>query len=186
VAAADEERHAPARAMYYRYVTGWRCHDPVGAEFLMDGRLFCYALPSDAGVTCLAVSVPLEDHEGSRGDAAGLLERTFSNNPQTGERLAKAEWASGVFAGLPADSVWRVACGPGWALVGDAGTSQDPWAGLGMDTAARQAEAFAEAFVGDDWATAYPALRRERTYAGYAETTRLAPDLRQLLDAPPE
>jgi flavin-dependent dehydrogenase len=68
--------------------------------------------------------------------------------------------------------------------VGDAGTAQDPWTGLGMDTAARQAEAFAEAFLEDaeDWPSGYERRRRERTYAGFAETTRLAPDLRQILD----
>jgi flavin-dependent dehydrogenase len=92
-------------------------------------------------------------------------------------------WASGVFIGPPADSVWRQGSGPGWALVGDAGTAQDPWAGLGMDTAARQAEAFAEAYTAspDAWNTAYDERRRERTYADFEETTRLAPDLRQLL-----
>jgi hypothetical protein len=52
-----------------------------------------------------------------------------------------------------------------------------------MDTAARQAEAFAEAFSNspNDWAVPYERLRRERTYAGFEETTRLAPDLRQLV-----
>lgn len=50
-----------------------------------------------------------------------------------------------------------------------------------MDTAARQAEAFVEAFCGDAWTTTYPELRRERTYSGYAQVTRLAPDLRQLI-----
>ena len=88
-----------------------------------------------------------------------------------------------MFTGLPSDSVWREGSGPGWALVGDAGTAQDPWAGLGMDTAARQAEAFSEAFSTspDAWNTAYDGLRRERTYPDFEETTRLAPDLRKLL-----
>jgi 2-polyprenyl-6-methoxyphenol hydroxylase-like FAD-dependent oxidoreductase len=181
VGAGDEERHAPARAMYYRYATGWRSPGPVGAEFLLDGRNFCYALPSDGGVACLAVSVPVDVHELAKGDAAGVLERTLGANPQTADRMADIEWASGAFTGLPADSVWRTACGPGWALVGDAGTAQDPFAGLGMDTAARQAEAFVEAFLTDAWEIAYAQLRHDRTYAGFAETTRLAPDLRQLV-----
>jgi hypothetical protein len=53
-----------------------------------------------------------------------------------------------------------------------------------MDTAARQAEAFAEAFTTSpgSWLTPYARLRDERTYAGFAETTRLAPDLRLLLE----
>jgi flavin-dependent dehydrogenase len=183
VGARDEERHAPARGMYYRYVTGWRSPDAVGPEFVLHGDGFSYVFPSDAGVACLAVSIPVAEHAQAGDDPAGHLERTFRTNPQTADRMGAAAWASGVFTGLPADSVWREGSGPGWALVGDAGTAQDPWAGLGMDTAARQAEAFAEAFTTsrDAWNTAYDGLRRERTYPDFEETTRLAPDLRKLL-----
>jgi flavin-dependent dehydrogenase len=181
VAAVEEENHPPARAMHYRYATGWRSPDPVGPEFLLDGPNFCYVFPSDAGIACLVVSVPVEDYPRTRSDTAGFLEQTFLTNPRTADRMQRVDWVSGVFTGLPRHSVWRAACGPGWALVGDAGTVQDPWAGLGMDTAARQAEAFAEAFAGESWRTVYPVLRRERTYPGFEETTRLAPDLRQLL-----
>ena len=95
------------------------------------------------------------------------------------------DWTSAAYTGIPMDSVWREACGPGWALVGDSGSSQDPWAGLGMDSAARQAEAFAEAYAGGDWQATYSRLRHERTYAGWASTSRLAPDLRQILEGDP-
>ena len=190
VGAGDEERHTPARAMYYRYAKGWRSPDEVGPEFILDGNLFAYVFPSDGDVVCLAVSIPLADYAhadaDSNGDgdgAAGRLERIFRANPRTADRLDAVEWVSGAFTGLPADSVWRQGSGPGWALVGDAGTAQDPWAGLGMDTAARQAEAFGEAFAAspDAWSATYDRLRRERTYAGFAETTDLAPDLRRLV-----
>jgi hypothetical protein len=52
-----------------------------------------------------------------------------------------------------------------------------------MDTAARQAEAFAEAYVdhGEAVASAYAELRRERTLAGYEVATRFAPDIRAML-----
>ncbi len=188
VGAGDEERHTPARAMYYRYAKGWRSPDEVGPEFILDGNLFAYVFPSDGDVVCLAVSIPLADYAHADADsdgdgAAGRLERIFRANPRTADRLDAVEWVSGAFTGLPADSVWRQGSGPGWALVGDAGTAQDPWAGLGMDTAARQAEAFGEAFAAspDAWSATYDRLRRERTYAGFAETTDLAPDLRRLV-----
>lgn len=183
VEAADEERHPPARAMYYRYATGWRSPAAVGPEFLLDGDHFAYVFPSDAGIACLAVSVPLAQHALSHGDPGAHLLETFRRNPQTADRIADVAWASRVYTGVPADSVWRESGGPGWVLVGDAGTAQDPWAGLGMDTAARQAEAFVEAFTAspDDWRGSYAQLRYARTYQGYEETTRLAKDLRKLL-----
>lgn len=183
VRAASVERAPAARALYYRYVTGWRSPDAVGPEFALDGDAFLYAFPSDEGLTCLAVSVPTNDHAQAGRDPGARLQHAFHQNPRTTDRLQHVEWVSRVFVGQPADSVWRAAYGPGWALVGDAATCQDPWAGLGMDTAARQAEAFAEAFTTspETWGTVYESLRHERTHEGYAQTTRLAPDLRQLI-----
>lgn len=183
VGAATRESWPPARALYYRYAAGWRSPDEVGPEFLFCGDHLCYVFPSDGGVACLAVSIPAHDHRGRPDSAGGLLEQEFRMNAPTAERMRVVTWVSGVYIGLPAQSAWRTGCGPGWALVGDAGTTQDPWAGLGMDTAARQAEAFAEAFVDapDDWHDTYLRLRRQRTYDSFAETARLAPDLRQTL-----
>lgn len=183
VGAVDVERHPPARAMYYRYATGWRSQTTVGPEFALYGDEFSYVFPGDAGIACLAVSVPVAQHELSHRDPAGHLTRAVRRNPHMVDRLASIAWASGAYTGLPADSVWRAPAGPGWVLVGDAGTAQDPWAGLGMDTAARQAEAFVEAFTAspEDWHGPYERLRRERTYPGFEETTRLAIDLRKLL-----
>ncbi len=179
--AREEERHPAARAMYYRYAAGWLSQDPPGPEFLLHGDHFSYAFPSDDGQVCLAVSIPASHHD-DRIDAAGFLEHSFGTHAQTAGRMGGIAWTSAAYTGIPTDGVWREGSGPGWALVGDSGTSQDPWAGLGMDTAARQAEAFAEAYAGGDWEATYPVLRRERTYDGFAATTRLAPDLRQLLD----
>ena len=183
IGAADEERHPPARAMYYRYATGWRSPVQVGPEFALDGDDFFYVLPSDAAVACISVSVPVAQHEISHADTAGRLTETFRSNPQTADRIHDVTWVSECYTGVPSDSVWREPAGRGWALVGDAGTMQDPWAGFGMDTAARQAEAFVEAFTAspDDWEQSYARLRRERTYTAFAEATRLAPDLRQML-----
>ena len=187
VRAADVERHRPARAMYYRYATDWPRpegvgHGEAGPEFLLDGPDFAYAFPSDGGTTCLAVSLPATSHRsGPRPEVA--LQRRFRSNARTAERLNTLSWASRTYVGAPADSVWRESAGPGWALVGDAATSQDPWAGHGMDSAASQAEAFVEAFTSNQgaWQNTYETLRRQRTYASFKETALLAPDLRQLI-----
>jgi flavin-dependent dehydrogenase len=182
--AGDVERHPPARAMYYRYASGWRSPEEVGPEFSLVGAELAYVFPSDGGLACIAVSIPVADHELSRTDPARHVDARLRAHPTLAGRAEDLTWTSGVFVGLPADSVWRQAAGDGWALVGDAGTAQDPWAGLGMDTAARQAEAFAEAFAHDhaDWPAAYTRLRAERTLDGFRQTTRYAPDLRAMLD----
>jgi flavin-dependent dehydrogenase len=181
--APDEKTFAPARAMYYRYAAGWRVQDPVGPEFLLAGDRFAYAFPSDAGLACLTVSVRLAEHESTGASPMEILEQTFAGNPQTAARMGALEWVGKPFVGLPSTSYWRRSAGAGWALVGDAGTHQDPWSGRGMDTAALQAEAFAEAFDGtpDGWNEPYEELRRSRTYDDFFSTSLLAPDLRRVI-----
>ncbi|MDH5521184.1 MAG: hypothetical protein OEZ14_11710, partial [Acidimicrobiia bacterium] len=45
---------------------------------------------------------------------------------------------------------FRQACGPGWALVGDAGYFKDPAAAHGISDAVRDAELLSEAILGGD------------------------------------
>jgi flavin-dependent dehydrogenase len=184
VGAADVVRHPAARAMYFRYGTGWtgRDHDPA-PEFSLVGNELAYAFPCDGGLVCVAVSVPVTAHEAARGDVAGYAMGRLACHPAMAGRLHHVEWSGRVRIGLPADSVLRTAAGPGWALVGDAGTSQDPWAGFGMDTAARQAAAFVECLVDrpDDWWTHYPAARDAVTRDAFDVASRHAPDLRTML-----
>jgi flavin-dependent dehydrogenase len=184
VGAQEDERHPAARAMYYRYATGWRSPAEVGAEFSLVGDEFAYVFPSDGGLFCIALSLPVADHEAHGHDPAGHLDRRLEQHPSLADRIGLAMWSGKAFTGRPADSVLRHASGPGWALVGDAGTGQDPFAGFGMDTAARQAEAFAEAFTehAADWERTYDRFRRERTLDGYEFATRFAPDVRAMLD----
>lgn len=182
VDAADEQRHPAARAMYYRYATGWRSPDEIGPEFSLVDDDLAYVFPSDGGIACVALSITVRDYESSRDDAAGHLDRRLRAHAALADRLDRLTWVSGLFVGLPAESYRKVAAGPGWALVGDAGTGQDPWAGLGMDAASRQAEAFAEAFVSDPAGTGdYARLREERTLQDFEYATRFAPDLRQMV-----
>jgi flavin-dependent dehydrogenase len=183
VEAPDDERHPAARAMYYRYAAGWQSPPELGAEFSLVGDEFAYVFPSDGDVACIAVSVPLAEHQERGADHAADLDRRLDGHRSLAGRARDLTWVGGVFTGLPADTVLRRAAGPGWALVGDAGTGQDPWAGMGMDTAARQAEVLAQTFSDDHdgFEAAYAVGRRERTLAGYEFATRFAPDIRAML-----
>lgn len=188
VGARDLVRHPAARAMYFRYGSGWVGHGPdAAAEFSLAGDELAYAFPCDAGLVCVAVSVPLAAHEAHGRDAQAYAMERLSHHPWLAGRLAHVSWTGRVRTGLPADSVLREAAGPGWALVGDAGTGQDPWAGLGMDTAARQARALVDSLLArpDDWWLAYPAARDAVTREAFDFASRHAPDLRTMLSATP-
>src|SRR5688500_3894778 len=132
--------------MYYMYVTVWTGPDggpPDGPEFSLMGNEMVYVFPSDGDTACVALSAPLSDYAEARTDPPRFFATRLEQHRGLWSRLVDVTDATPLFLGLPNDSVVRTGAGPGWALVGDAGTHQDPWSGFGMDTAARQAEALA-------------------------------------------
>jgi flavin-dependent dehydrogenase len=188
VGALDERREPPARVLYYRYVSGWESlhggpHD--APEFSLNGDELAYAFPSDGELTCMALSIPVATFADVRHDAANFFDARLRRHGAFADRMSRTTRAGRLFAGPPTDSYVRQAAGAGWALVGDAGTHQDPWSGEGMDTAARQAAALARTWRRGDgpdgWVDDYPRARDSVTLDTFEETTRLAADLRQLL-----
>ena len=151
VAAEVEQQAPPLRALYYRYLAGFASPGggaPDAAEFSLLGDEIAYVFPSDAGLTCVAVSVNLDTFARLRRDLdAGYAER-IDRHRGLAPRVAAAEPAGRLAGCGPERSYVRVPHGPGWALVGDAGMHQDPWSGEGMDMAGVHATFLAEAIVG--------------------------------------
>jgi flavin-dependent dehydrogenase len=181
-------RTEPAtRAMYFRYMRGYAGADAngPGPEFSFQGDELVYAFPSDAGITCIAISVNLTSFERFRsGPEPAFTERVLAH-PGIAPRFEQATAASRILASGPKDAIVRAASGPGWALVGDAALHQDPWTGLGMDNAAVHAGYLAEAI--DTWlggsvseADALETYRRRRddhAMDGFAFTATAGRDL---------
>ena len=181
VSAGDVRRHDGCRVMYYRYVTGWVAPDggrPEMPEFSLVGNALAYVFPSDHGTACVAVTVPADS-----GTSAGDYDSLIGAHPGLRGRAQRAEPIGRVVVGASRDNVVLDAAGPGWALVGDAGTYQDPWSGRGMDTAARQAAALAATLTDDPagWNADYAQARDGVTLERFDTTVRLAPDLRRML-----
>jgi flavin-dependent dehydrogenase len=186
-----EHETPPYRALYYRYVTGFLGPDgskPDAPEFSQLGDELAYIFPSDAGLTCVALSVNLETFRWLRKDLATRYAERIARHRGLAARVASAQ-ANGRLSGRGPGRNWvRVPWGPGWALVGDAAMHQDPWSGLGIDMAGVHATFLAEAIV--EWLdgaadersalAAYHERRNAHGLAEYHDTVRLAPDLRQL------
>ncbi len=184
VGAQVQQHHEPSRVMYFRYLTGWQGRDdavPDAPEFSLVGDELAYVFPSDHAVTCIAVSLPVAEWSTTARARAAQLDERLSHHPGLAPRLAATTAASGVVAAPPTPSEVLAASGPGWALVGDAGTHQDPWSGEGMDTAARQARALAEAVAGGaGWEARYQAARDDVTLDAFQQTVTAMRDLRVL------
>lgn len=191
VAAAVEHETPPYRALYYRYVSGFQGPDgapPDAPEFSQLGDELAYIFPSDSGLTCVALSVNLETFRWLRHDFAARYEERVGMHRGLAPRVAAAQ-ADGRLAGCGPERNWvRLPWGPGWALVGDAALHQDPWTGLGIDTAGVHATYLAEAvgaWLGGETSEAaalegYHERRNAHALDWYRFTVRFAADLTKL------
>jgi len=179
------------RGCFFCYVSGFPGPDgapPDGPEFSLDGDEMAYVFPSDAGISCIAISVTLETFATMRGGGLEVFRDRLRNHRGLAERFEAATPESGVLGRGPQANVVRVPVGPGWALVGDAGMQQDAWAGLGMDNAGVHARLLASTI--DDWFAGrttrdealarYHRKRDEHALDGFHQTVSLGRDLRQL------
>lgn len=187
-----DSRNDPAtRAVYYAYVEGFR--PPAGdrfdgPEYSLAGDELAYVFPSDAGVTCLALSVNLERFRAMRTRYAEAFWERFAGHPELTERVLAATPTGEVFAYGPQPSYVRRPALSGALLVGDAGIHLDPWSGHGMDFAGRHAcyaaEAIADVLRGGDEAQAWSRFHQRRddhALQDYRATTDLAKDLSRLV-----
>ncbi len=182
-----ERRETATRAMYYRYVRGFRGPDGSrdGPEFSLQGDELVYAFPSDDDLTCIAVSVNLDVFPTFRRGPEAMFNERIGAHPGLATRYAAAVPHGRMLGSGPKDALVRTPAGPGWALVGDASLNQDPWTGLGMDNAGIHAVFLADAV--DAWLsgrttedaalTRYRDRRDEHAMPGFIETAELGRDL---------
>lgn len=185
VGAKPVESHESARVIYFQYVVDWTSPNggaPDAPEFSLRGNELAYVFPSDGGVACVALSLPAADWTTTRDRRSTQFAERLAAHPALWPRLQATSPRGGLISAPAAASSILPAAGPGWALVGDAGTHQDPWSGLGMDTAARQARALANSLAGAtaNWSTICTQARDAVTVERFHETVHGAHDLTQL------
>ncbi len=184
------------RALYYCYVREFAAREgdlPDGPEFSLLGDELAYVFPSEAGLTCLALSINLQEYnslgptrESRTGRLATLLDRHAGIAPRWHAAVMEGGWLGTG----PEPNYVRTPYGPGWALVGDASLHQDPWTGFGMDSAGVHARALAESLISWWWGEmgedeALDAYRRRRDEHGlerYRISVGFARDLRKLME----
>ena len=104
-------------------------------------------IPTNAGQHCIFASVPAERFRDEiRHDlAAGYRRAVAESSPELAAALDGAELDGRLWAFAGRKGFLRRPCGPGWALVGDAGYFKDPLTAHGITDALRDAELLADA-----------------------------------------
>lgn len=140
------EHAAPVqRAMYYAYFAGLTWQEPPAAEHHYRGNELVYVFPCDAGLTLIAVSVPIEEFPDWKRDGRRLFLERLRARPTLAPRLEGAEWVGKLFGAGDIPCYMRVPYGNGWALVGDSGLIMDPWSGRGIEQGSTHAVLLADA-----------------------------------------
>lgn len=176
-------RIQPARTVAaYSYWSGLEGH---GGEIYQRPGLAVPVFPTNGGLTMVGVVAPRDELAAFRRDAEGAFLRALDQCGDLGERARAAERVERLRLAPDLPQEFRVAHGPGWALVGDAGLVLDPVSAMGITHAFRDAEVLAGA-VAENHRAGRPldaglaAFHRRRDVESgpmFAFTARLTADL---------
>ena len=112
----------------------------VGAEY---GASFVF--PADSGLTLVGFGVQRSAFDAFRHDYRHHFMEGISRVPGVAARVGDRQPEGQIFGTGDLPNFFRTPVGPGWALVGDAGSHKDPHTVQGMGDAARSAVLLADA-----------------------------------------
>jgi flavin-dependent dehydrogenase len=184
-------RHAGAAAAGFVYGHWTGLTGPADRYRLYyDHGIAAGVVPTNDDQTCVWIGVPRVRFDAVRNEAhrdGGFGALLAGTAPDLTVELARAH-RTGPIRGFPgARGHLRAAAGPGWALVGDAGSFKDPISSRGITDALRDAELLARAVLAGEGLEVYERVRDELSRPVLATADRIAsfdwnlPDLRRLL-----
>ena len=186
---AYESQFPVQRCMYYTYFQGI---PPLGesafAEHHFLGDTLTYVFPTDADLTLVAVSIPIDEFPSFKKEPLKRMRSHLDSLPLLVPRLRMAEVAADVKGAGNIPCYQRLPYGPGWVLVGDAQQVMDPWSGMGIDHATTHASMLADSlhrFLRDEatWEMSmgdYHSQARRWSEKTYRRTSTYAADLRPM------
>ncbi|XVV00803.1 NAD(P)/FAD-dependent oxidoreductase [Actinosynnema sp. CA-248983] len=179
VGAPKTTEHPPLTCAYYTYWRGPKTH----FEMYEGDTGWVSAVPTNDELVLVAAYAPQHRFDEIRLDAwRSYLDLVRLNAPKLHAQVLRAEQAGKLHGTGDQQNFFRLAHGPGWALVGDAGHHKDSLTARGISDAFMQAELLVETVadaVGDperlDAALAeYDRVRVERLSENYAATLLIA------------
>ncbi len=129
-------------ATYYSY---WTDVPTDGLEIYVRPHRSWGMLPTNDGLTCIALSWPVSEFEANRHDVEGNFLRTLDLVPEVAERVRAGTRVERFRGTADVPNFLRKPYGDGWALVGDAGYHKDPCTAQGISDGFRDAQVLADA-----------------------------------------
>jgi 2-polyprenyl-6-methoxyphenol hydroxylase-like FAD-dependent oxidoreductase len=142
-AGASSYHEKPACTLaFYTY---WQGVPVEGGEIYGRGPRAIGVWPTNDGLVMTYVAWPAAEFAAFRADVEGNFLKTLDLAGDVGQRVRSGTRVAPIRGTVDLPNYFRVPCGPGWALVGDAGLVMDPITGQGISDAFRDAELLAEA-----------------------------------------
>lgn len=135
------ERAARSFACY----TYWSGVPMSGGELYQRPGRAVAAFPTNDGLVMVYTAAPLAEFADFRADVDTHYRKTLDLCGDLGDRVRDGVRAERFRSTPDLPNLFRVPCGPGWALVGDAGVVMDPVTAQGITNAFRDAELLADA-----------------------------------------
>ncbi len=110
-------------------------------------RTALFSFPTNDGLFAVFGAWPLSKLERVRRDIDAALYEVIDAAPGLGERIRAGRREERHYGATQLPNFLRKPYGPGWALVGDAGSHKDPYLALGVCDALRDAELLADALA---------------------------------------
>jgi len=181
--AVQARRYSEHPALTWCCYAYWSGIDLDGSELHLAGRRAVAAIPTNDGLTCVSVAWPAAETGAFRADGEANFTRTLGTlAPDLAARVAAGSRVRAFVGTSDLPNFFRQPWGPGWALVGDAGSCRDPLLAQGIADAFRDAELLAEAVDAglgggadlDDALAGYEEGRNQAARPGYELNARLA------------
>jgi flavin-dependent dehydrogenase len=142
IGAAAYEGIAPLACWYFSY---WSGTGIDGLEmYLRDGNLI-FAHPTHDGLTAVFIGWEISEFARVRQNIAVSFMKALGRVPALEQRIRGGRQEERFYGTADLPNFFRKPYGPGWALVGDAGSHKDPCMALGICDALRDAELLASA-----------------------------------------
>jgi flavin-dependent dehydrogenase len=127
------------------YFSYWSGVARDGLEMYRRGRRMIFGHPTNDDLFAVFVGWPIAELSAVRPDIEAQLMTVVDRVPELSQRIRSGHREERIYGAAQLPNFLRKPYGPGWALVGDAGSHKDPVRALGICDALRDAELLAEA-----------------------------------------
>jgi flavin-dependent dehydrogenase len=187
VRASSYEETPPLTCWYFSYWSGVRTG---GFEMYVRPRRVVFSFSTSDNLFAIFIACPIQEFAAVRADVEGEFMKALDLAPDLAERVRAGRREERFYGAADLPNFLRRPFGPGWALVGDAGSHKDPYLALGICDALRDAElvtaAVHEGLSGErpleEALRAYESARNSAVLEDYRQNIALA----KLGPTPPE